>query len=261
MDDLDASRNDPQAEAQILRALEVHGLHWDGLVVRQSQRAAHYEAALASLAAAGRLFHCVCSRRDLRGHERYPGTCRGRIRPVAEAALRLRVEDAAIAFADLLLGEQRVCLQQALGDFVVKRRDGIIAYHLATALDDGAGEIRRVLRGRDLLACTAPQIYLMNLLGLAPPSYAHLPLLLNFLGQKLSKQTRAAPVNLKTPEANLRLCLALLGRPPPPDLDGADLLPWALGAWRLAEVPRQDRIPEAEFPDAPQTGRASVLLP
>lgn len=261
MDDLDASRNEPQAEGQILRALEVHGLHWDGPVVRQSQRVAHYEAALARLAAAGRLFHCVCSRRDLRGHGRYPGTCRGRTRPAADAAFRLRVEDAAIEFADLLLGEQRVCLQQALGDFVVKRRDGIIAYHLATALDDGAGEIRRVVRGRDLLACTAPQVHLMNLLGLAPPSYAHLPLLLNRLGQKLSKQTRAAPASPDTPEANLRLCLALLGLSPPPDLHGSELLPWGLGAWRLAAAPRQDRIVEAEFPEAPKAGRASVLLP
>ena len=261
MDDLDAPRNDPKAEAQILRALEAHGLHWDGPVVRQSQRVARYEAALARLAEQGRIFYCTCSRRALRGHARYPGTCRGRIQPLADAALRLRVDGATIEFADLLQGRQRVCLAQALGDFTVKRRDGVIAYHLATALDDGAGEIGRVVRGRDLLACTAPQLHLMRLLGLAAPRYAHLPLLLNPLGQKLSKQTQAPPVNAELREANLRLCLQLLGLSPAPDLQQAALLPWAIGKWRLAEVPRHDRTPEAEFPAPSQAGRAPILLP
>ena len=258
IDDLDAPRNDPKAEAQILRALEAHGLHWDGPLVRQSQRIARYEAALASLAEQGRIFHCTCSRRELRGQTRYPGTCRQRIQPVADAALRLRVNGAAIAFDDLVQGRLRVCLGQALGDFTVQRRDGIIAYHLATALDDGADEIGRVVRGRDLLDCTAPQLHLMRLLGLAAPRYAHLPLLLNPSGQKLSKQTLAPPVDARKREANLRLCLKLLGLRPAPDLQRDALLPWAIERWRLAEVPRHDRIAEAEFPASPQAGRAPV---
>lgn len=242
MDDLDAPRTDPQAEAQILRALETHGLHWDGTVQRQSARIDAYDNALARLAAGGFLYYCTCSRRNLRHLPVYPGTCRKRVKPVADAATRVRVDQATPRFADLLLGDQATRLEAVGGDFIVKRRDGIVAYQLATALDDSEPAIARVIRGRDLLDNTPRQIHIMTLLARRHPRYAHLPLLLNGAGRKLSKQTGARPIGASEPLVNIRICLEMLGLAPLPDADVESLLHWAVGMWSLSRIPERDHI-------------------
>ena len=248
MDDLDEPRTDPGAETSILRTLENHGLHWDGPVRRQSARLAAYRSALFELNARGCLYYCTCSRRELRHVPVYPGTCGTRTTPVRGAAVRVRVGDAAPRFADLLQGEQVTPLRLAVGDFIVKRRDGIVAYQLATALDDSEPEIARVVRGRDLLENTPRQIHLMTLLERSHPRYAHLPLIVNQTGQKLSKQTGARPVDSSIPLANIRICLGLLGLNHPPDADLEGLLNWAVGQWSLDRIPANDHVVEPDYP-------------
>lgn len=246
LDDLDGPRNEPGAERAILSALEQHGLCWDGPVVRQSERMEHYRHALAELDSEGRLFYCRCSRRTLANLPRYPGTCRAFQRPRADAAVRVRVDPARapstrVGFEDLVLGVQQRALDQDPGDFIVKRRDGIFAYHLATAVDDGAPEITRVVRGRDLLPATAPQIYLMQCLGLSAPRYGHILLLLGQSGQKLSKQNRATPVDPARARDNLITVLTALGLAvADPAASGAELLAAAVREFELEALPRAD---------------------
>jgi len=211
LDDLDRPRNSPGAERAILLALERHGLHWDGAVVRQSERIPLYEAALARLDAQGLLFYCRCSRKDLAGRNTYPGTCRAHRQSRPDAAVRICVDQSLVEFDDLLRGPQRDALDVSTGDFVVRRRDGTMAYQLATAVDDGDPAITRVIRGRDLLENTPRQIFLMQRLGLEVPAYGHIPLLLNTSGQKLSKQTGARALDLDRPEQNLLRVLQILG--------------------------------------------------
>ena len=239
-DDLDEPRNQPGAESRILRSLEAHGLHWDGAVERQSERLGLYQAALETLQRQAQTFYCTCSRKALAESSTYPGRCRERVTPVANAAIRVRVDEAALEFTDLVQGRQRTRLDQTVGDFVIKRRDGPFAYQLATAVDDGNPSIVRVLRGRDLLATTPRQLHLMALLGLPAPTYAHIPVLLNRAGEKWSKQTGAPPISDQTPQANIRACLTLLGLQPP-DLDLEPMFEWAQSRWRLSQIGNQDQ--------------------
>ena len=239
-DDLDAPRNQPGAESRILRSLEVHGLQWDGPVERQSERLDLYQRALEALRRKAKTFHCTCSRKALAGSPIYPGHCRDQIAPIPNAAIRVRVDDTALEFTDLVQGHQRTRLDLTVGDFIIKRRDGPFAYQLATAVDDGDPSIVRVLRGQDLLANTPRQLHIMAMLGLPAPTYAHIPVLLNRAGQKWSKQTGAPAVNDHRPLANLRVCLTLLGLQPP-DLDLEPLVEWAKFHWRLSRVSNRNQ--------------------
>jgi len=233
IDDLDVPRNVPGAEDAILRSLDAHGLHWDGAVIRQSEQLERYQAALARLTESGHTFNCTCARKRLKGLGPYPGFCRDAAHPAIDAAVRVRVLDAQIAFADEVVGPVVELLGKTVGDFIIRRRDGLIAYQLATAVDDGDPEITRVIRGRDLLDNTARQIYLMQLLALSPPTYAHVPMILNARGQKLSKQTHAPALDDLKPAANLREILPMLGLVPPALTTPAELLDWAAAEFSL----------------------------
>jgi glutamyl-Q tRNA(Asp) synthetase len=245
LDDLDTPRNQPGAETLILHALEAHGLHWDGGIQRQSEHLDQYLHALETLAE--RCFYCRCSRRSLAGQLIYPGTCRHHIRPRADAAIRIRVDAKPIRFNDLLMGLQQEVLSESLGDFIIRRRDGLIAYQLATAVDDGAADIKRVVRGSDLLDNTARQIFLMQQLDLDIPEYAHIPTLVYPSGQKLSKQHGAPGVDNSVATQNLALVLQALNMNLPPDLSDSqpeELLSWATGVWQLDNLPRTDQVLE-----------------
>ncbi|MDH3640564.1 MAG: tRNA glutamyl-Q(34) synthetase GluQRS [Gammaproteobacteria bacterium] len=245
IDDLDIHRNVPGAAEAIKAALDAHALHWDGAPILQSTRLAGYEQALETLARLDLVFYCRCSRRQLKDHPVYPGTCRARTTPVADAAVRILVEDAMIEFTDLIQGPQRESLAASHGDFIIRRRDGLIAYQLATAVDDGAADIDSVVRGADLLDNTPRQIYLMRRLGLTEPNYAHIPMLIHPDGSKLSKQTFAEPVSVNTAADNLLRTFAWLGLNPPPAARGwscSQLLKWGVSNWRLAQVPRHASV-------------------
>ena len=181
------------------------GLDWDGAPVAQSQRGELYDAALARLAKGGLLYECFCSRADVRRAASaphgpdgplYSGACRDLSPGEREArralgrppALRVRMEGA-VAFRDELAGPQREQLEETTGDIVLRRSDGVVAYQLAVVVDDAAQGVTHVVRGADLLASTARQIRLYELLDLGPaPAYAHVPLLLGEDDERLAKR-------------------------------------------------------------------------
>jgi glutamyl-Q tRNA(Asp) synthetase len=251
MEDLDAPRTQAGAADAILRQLDALGLAWDGAVMRQSTRQARYREALDQLAGGGLLYPCGCTRREIAdsslgidGAHIYPGTCREGLPPGKVArATRVRTTAEPIGFADRVQG---ACLQSVageVGDFVVLRADGLFAYQLAVVVDDADQGITDVVRGADLIDSTARQILLQRHLGFATPRYAHLPVAVNAAGEKLSKQTGAAPIDAAHRAAELARALRFLGHPPPADLPAADLLSWAVGHWDIGRVPRARALP------------------
>jgi glutamyl-Q tRNA(Asp) synthetase len=257
MEDLDRPREVRGASTSILRMLEAYGFEWDGQVVFQSRRDAAYGAALKRLEHVRAVFPCACTRREISdsalaaaSEPIYPGTCRKGLSPGRSArAMRVRVDNRVIAFEDLLQGRIEQNLAREVGDFVVRRADGFFAYQLAVVVDDFEQSITDVVRGADLLASTPRQILLQRLLGHPVPRYMHLPVVVNQRGEKLSKQTRAAPLTVA--EAPLRLWQALrfLGQEPPVELAAgkiADIWNWALANWRTERIPTRRSIWEVE---------------
>jgi glutamyl-Q tRNA(Asp) synthetase len=203
IEDVDLPRAQPDAERDILATLTRYGFAWDEPILRQSERTARYAMALSRLIERRLAYPCACSRRDVQsapsgagGEHVYAGTCRDGI-PASRAARserawRIRVGDTAVAFDDRLQGAQLQDLARDVGDFVIRRADGLFAYQLAVVVDDAEQSITAIVRGADLLASTPRQIHLQRLLGLPQPSYLHVPVALDGAGEKLSKQTRAA---------------------------------------------------------------------
>jgi len=256
MDDLDPPRVVPGAADDILRALQACGMVWDGEVVHQSTRSDAYHSALHRLRAKGLVYPCACSRREIAdsaiaGVEGpvYPGTCRAGLPPgKAARALRIDTRGGTIAFEDALQGRITTALEQEVGDFVLHRYDGVYAYQLAVVVDDAEEGITDIVRGADLLGSTSRQIYVQHLLGLPQPRYAHLPVAVNAAGEKLSKQTLAAPLDAAKPLPALVAALSFLGQQPPRELARAtirELWDWAMRNWSLARVPRvaTERVP------------------
>lgn len=243
MEDLDTPRCVPGAADDILRTLAAFGLHSDEPVVYQGQRTAAYEEALQRLKASGAAYPCGCTRKEiadsaLYGIEGpvYPGTCRARL-PEGRAARawRVRTDRSTVTFDDALQGRLTQNLEKEIGDFVVKRADGLFAYQLAVVVDDAAQGITHVVRGADLLASTPRQIHLQRLLNLPTPRYLHLPIAVNEKGEKLSKQTLAAPVDTAQPAATLWRVLEFLRQSPPMTLHNHDVetvLAWAISSWQ-----------------------------
>jgi glutamyl-Q tRNA(Asp) synthetase len=239
MEDLDRPRGQPGAADDILRALERLGLGWDGPVLYQSARVERYHSVLEELLARGFAYPCACTRRELEdsalaldGARIYPGTCRAGL-PAGRAAraIRLRTHDAPIGFADAIQGCVQQRVESAVGDFVLRRADGIVAYQLAVVLDDMDQEVTHVVRGADLLDSTCRQIHLQRLLGARQPRYAHVPVAVNAAGEKLSKQSGARPLDLSDPQRELARARRFLGQD-------------AVG-WDLARVPRARALASA----------------
>ncbi len=242
MEDLDTPRCVAGAADDILRTLDVFGLKSDEPVMFQSQHTAAYEAALQQLKESGAAYPCCCTRKEiadsgLHGIEGfvYPGTCRsGMAHQRSTPAWRVTTDQHAIEFDDALQGLLSQKLETEIGDFVVKRADGLFAYQLAVVVDDATQGITHVVRGADLLNSTPRQIHLQRLLGLNTPAYMHLPVAVNEAGEKLSKQTLAAPVDVLQPVATLVRVLDFLKQEPPKSLADGDVgtvLEWAVAHW------------------------------
>ena len=255
MEDIDTPRNQPGAADDILRTLEAFGFEWDGAVLYQSRRHAAYAAALERLKAAGMAYGCACSRKEIAdsathvaidGGLAYPGTCRSGLFADRQArAWRLRVNDEPVAFGDRLQGRVVQHLESDVGDFVLLRADGMYAYQLAVTVDDDFQQISSIVRGADLLASTPRQIWLQRCLGFSTPVYAHLPVAANSAGEKLSKQTRAAPLKTGEAAAELVRALTFLGQPVPPALTKAsvaEVWAWARAHWSFDAIPRRPAI-------------------
>lgn len=235
IDDLDTPRVDPDAESAILATLESHGLRWDGPVHRQSDNRDRHDGAISQLGE--RCFACRCTRRELRGHDRYPGTCRDRRLPRDGNALRVRAESAAPGFMDRVQGRVDMS-QRTVGDFIVRRRDGFASYPLAVVVDDLAIGVNNIVRGADLLDNTAEQLLVMRMLGMAAPKYGHVPVVVEASGVKLSKHNRATAIDDRWAPHNLAAVLSLLGFDPPPFGRVETLLAWAVDEWDIAQVPK-----------------------
>ena len=246
IEDLDTPRNADGAVDSILRDLERLAMLWDGEIMYQSKRADAYAEALDSLADRGWTFECGCSRRDLVDGV-YPGTCRGGLpsgRPAR--SVRLRVEAASLGFHDAIQGLTTQCPEKEVGDFVVLRADGVVAYHLAVVVDDAEQEISEVVRGCDLLESTPRQILVQRALGIPTPEYAHLPIAVDTDERKLGKQNLARPIAAGPPGAMLVDALEFLGQGPPRELartPAAEIVSWATACWDPARVPRRRSAP------------------
>jgi glutamyl-Q tRNA(Asp) synthetase len=264
MEDLDRPRTLSGAADEILRTLECYGFEWDGPVIYQSARTPLYEAALDRLVSAGQAYDCACSRKEIadsalrfvagrpggetEGQEHvYPGTCRSGL-PAGRAAraVRLRVDDTAVNFVDALQGRIEQELSRSVGDFVVRRADGLFAYQLAVVVDDADQGVTDVVRGSDLLSSTPRQIFLQRLLGYRVPHFVHLPVAVNAHGEKLSKQTRAPALDRGAPASTLVSVLGFLQQEPPAALARAELhevWEWARAHWDRRRVARERTLP------------------
>lgn len=251
MEDLDPPREVPGAQDAILRTLETYGFQWDGPLVRQSERLPAYAAVLEQLFNQGLAYACTCSRKQLESHGGiYPGFCRNAGHPAHDAAIRLRVPELEYRFSDRVQGEFGQHLGREVGDFVIRRRDGLYAYQLAVVLDDAWQGITDVVRGADLLDSTPRQLYLQELLGLRQPRYLHVPLLIQPDGHKLGKSYRSPPLPADQAPALLLRALRALGQPAPAELAGAsaaELLAWGTHHWDAARIPRQRTLAEAQL--------------
>ncbi len=255
MEDLDKPRELAGAADDILRTLEAFGFAWDGEVMYQSRRAAAYEQALTQLKVQGVIYPCACSRKEIadsavsRGIEGaiYPKTClkTPALKPNIHAASRAIVLDENITFFDAIQGEITQNLARDIGDFVVKRADGLFAYQLAVIVDDAEQDVTHVVRGADLLDSTPRQIYLQHLLGFPTPRYAHVPVAVNAAGEKLSKQTLAKAITPKAAPMLVFEALDFLGQQPPAEMKNATLQEmwrWAIANWKLSNVPKNRLI-------------------
>jgi len=239
IEDVDTTRTVPGAADDILRTLEAIGLDWDGEVVHQSRRTALYEAALDRLRESGLVYRCRCSRREiadsgLAGIEGvvYPGTCReARLGPDVDGAERLRADETPVAFTDRVQGLVSHSVARDIGDFVLKRRDGLHAYQLAVVVDDADQAVTDVVRGADLLWSTPRQIALQRHLGYATPRYLHFPVATNAGGEKLSKQTLAPAIDIAGAGTALADALAFLGQPDRGTREPRKMLADAASAW------------------------------
>ena len=253
IEDVDEPRTVPGAIDEILRALEALGLEHDGEVVRQSARTALYQQALERLRSARHVYRCDCSRREiadsaLRGPEGpiYPGTCRGdrdAYRALAagaplDCAVRFAIEDGRVAFDDRVQGHVVQEVAHEVGDFVLRRRDRLFAYQLAVVVDDADQGVTDVVRGADLLGSTGRQVLLQRALGVPTPRYLHFPVAIDASGEKLSKQTRAQPIDVREGPRLIAQALRFLGQRAVEMDTPARMLAQARAQWDAARIAR-----------------------
>ena len=251
MEDLDKPREVPGAADTILHQLERLGLAWDGSVLYQSTRDERYAAALGALERRGATYPCGCTRSEIvdsalaiDGARIYPGTCRGGLAPGRRArATRVRTVAAPIRFVDRVQGEIVQSVEREVGDFVLRRADGLIAYQLAVVVDDAEQGVTDVVRGADLLDSTPRQIWLQRLLGYPTRGYLHLPVAVTAGGEKLGKQTGAPPVEAANPRRELGRALAFLGQPVPDAPTAEEMLRGALERWDASLIRPARTIP------------------
>ncbi|SET60325.1 glutamyl-Q tRNA(Asp) synthetase [Nitrosomonas marina] len=253
IEDLDPPREVPGAARDVLVLLEKLGMEWDGEVVYQSQRHDFYRAALAKLKKQALIYPCFCSRKQVAASRLtgidgpvYAGTCRSapgkdqNSELQKRSAVRVKTDMLCLELTDRVQGFLSQCIGQDIGDFVLRRADGVFAYQLAVVVDDADQCVTHVVRGADLLDSTPRQIFLQQLLGYPVPAYMHLPLVTNQRGEKLSKQTFAAPVRHFDVLSQLMAALRFLGQNPPQGLLDSNLetfWQWAVLHWQTDSIP------------------------
>ncbi|MFN4050666.1 tRNA glutamyl-Q(34) synthetase GluQRS [Acinetobacter junii] len=238
IEDTDIPRIYPNSETHILSCIDAFQFEPDAEIIFQKDRLAIYEQVLDQLKQQHAIYACQCTRKMLGSNHIYAGTCRDLNLDFAEQAIRLKVDDLLICFEDRLQGRQCSNLKDDLGDFVLKRRDGIISYQLAVVVDDYLQGITHVVRGADLLDNTARQIWLGSILNYPSLSYMHLPLAMNGQGQKLSKQNLAQALDVSKASELLQQALLALGQPNVELNQPRIMLQQAVQQWNVNLIPK-----------------------
>lgn len=251
IEDVDTGRAIKGAAQVILTTLEAYGFEWDGEILYQSQRAQIYQEYLTLLTHQFLVYPCTCTRKEIADSSQlhgidgviYPKTCLTQpLKANAAQAWRVKTTPELIQFSDLVQGKLQQNVATEVGDFILKRADGLFAYQLAVVVDDALQGVTHVVRGADLLDSTPRQIYLQHLLGLNTPQYAHVPVVCNEAGEKLSKQTLAQALNANDAKIEVLKALSFLGQQPPQQLNQATLAEiwdWAIQHWQINRVPKQ----------------------
>lgn len=238
IEDTDIPRIYPDSENHILRCIDAFQFEPDAEIILQKDRLDLYEHVLEQLKITNAIYACQCTRKILGSNHIYAGTCRDLNLDFAEQAIRLKVADQLICFDDRLQGQQCSNLKHDLGDFVLKRRDGIISYQLAVVVDDYLQNITHVVRGADLLDNTARQIWLGSLLAYPSLNYMHLPLAMNDQGQKLSKQNLAQALDINKAPELLQQAILALGQPSVELDQPRVMLQHAVQQWNVDLIPK-----------------------
>jgi glutamyl-Q tRNA(Asp) synthetase len=250
MEDLDKPREMLGAADNILRTLDAFGFEWDGEVMYQSNRTEAYKETLNEMQQKKLVYPCTCSRKEIAesafdtGFEGviYPKTCLMKNpKPGIHAAFRVITSNHEISFVDKVQAYFSQNMATEIGDFVVQRADGFFAYQLAVVVDDDFQGVTHIVRGSDLLDSTPRQIYLQQLLNYKTPMYSHVPIAVNAIGEKLSKQTLAEPISVHLAEQQLFSALCFLGQNPPLEMQNAtpgEVWRWGFANWSLAKIPR-----------------------
>lgn len=250
IDDIDPPRQDASAVGKIQATLVAHGLHWDGDVIYQSHQYPLYDAVIAWLLEHNLGYWCRCTRKQIKAAGGvYSGRCRHLGLAAADHALRLKNDSCSRHLHDVLLGSVELPKAVAQEDFIIKRKDGLYAYHLASVVDDIQFGITEVVRGADLLYPSACQLALYAALGWAAPAVLHVPVAVFSPGKKLSKQGHAKALDPKDASKNVFLALAFLGLSAPAELRDQEpeiLLAWAIQHWSLQRV---EPVPEIQMPE------------
>lgn len=248
IEDVDTPRVVEGSDRQILQDLETFGFEWDGEILYQSEQFEYYQDSLSALIERGHSYACECSRRTLRNigaktgpmGQIYPGICRHKNLDTTIHSVRVNTDSiTASAFIDQVFGPIELNIRDQVGDFVLRRADGIYAYHLAVVVDDAQQGINHIVRGADLLQSTCLHIFLQTLLGLPEPEYLHLPLIKNNRGEKLSKQAGATAVDTTQPSKLLVSAMQFLGQSTEPDMDQAspgEVIRQAVKVWNPASI-------------------------
>lgn len=247
MEDLDPPREPTGTAEFILEQLHALGLEWDNEVLYQSRRLDVYRATLERLKATGLCFACDCTRPRIKSIGGiYDGKCRDLKLPFnAGLATRVMTNKNLVEFVDAVQGSYSQILEQDLGDFTLLRKDSLFAYQLAVVVDDADQGISHVVRGYDLLESTPRQIYLQQLLGFLTPQYAHVPVVVNKQGRKLSKQHFADAIDVKAASRVLHNAMRFLGLRPADTQNSdspAELLAWGIDNWDIQAVPKLANI-------------------
>lgn len=254
MEDLDKPREIKGAATTILYQLEAYGFEWDETVVYQSQRSELYADALKKLNLKQLIYPCTCTRKEIADSSTsfgvdgriYPKICLHHpTKPNTPIAWRIKTNNAVISFHDDIQQLIQQNIDHDVGDFILKRADGLFAYQLAVVVDDAAQGITHIVRGADLLDSTPRQIYLQQQLDFSTPQYAHVPVATNANSEKLSKQTLAKPIEVNAASQLLYDALCFLGQQPPADISTAQLntiWQWALEHWNISAVAQTRQI-------------------
>jgi len=254
IENLDKPREIPAASNEILRTLEILGMEWDHEVIYQDQRKDIYENILTTLNKRGLTYSCACTRKEIADSsisgisgQIYAGTCRNNVQNKdCPSAVRIKTDNNIIEFEDSLHGLICQRLESETGDFILRRSDGIYAYQLAVVADDAKQGITNVVRGADLLDSTPRQIFLQKLLGFPTPAYMHLSVAVNNQGEKLSKQTKAALLDVSNPVKQLIEAISFLGQDPPIELlenNVSSFWKWAIDNWSTEKIHKKRTLP------------------